>query len=304
MIISMSLYYLGPLIDFIAILLTGSNFINKEFLAISSNMTIGPFIVTQWYILSELITPKYKKIIVILSVIICSLSELFLFLDPLGSIRVYPSQASGEMAQFFPMWFGKPFYITITIGYSVSIIFIIIGFIYKTLNSKGIIKKKYFYLLLALSMYLISIMLFTYWPRAMFFTIFNVLILVSFGILYLALKEESIKKTKPRKEVKIKDEIFRISKYRQEGISEEDVTVSKERKICLVCKGKAIRFDIFVCSICETVYCQKCVRTLCDSENACWVCSTPFDPTKPSKIYTKEEMLSKNGQFINFQKET
>ena len=135
-----------------------------------------------------------------------------------------------------------------------------------------------------------------------FFTILNVLVFISFGFLYLALKEESVKKPKPQKEVKIKDEIFRISKYRQEEISEEDVTISRERKICLVCKGKAIRFNIFVCSICETVYCQNCVHILCNLENACWVCSTPFDPSKPSKIYTKEDLMAENNKTIIIKK--
>ncbi|MFX1567678.1 MAG: hypothetical protein ACFFCV_04840 [Promethearchaeota archaeon] len=293
MIISMSLYYLGPLIDFVTIFLTDSNFANKEFLAISSNITTGSLIITQWYVLAELVTPKYKKYIVALSVIVCSLCELFLFLDPLGSIRIILPQELGEMAQFFPMLYASPFYIITTIAYSVSILFVLIGFIYKTIKSTGIIKKKYLFLLIALSLYLISITLFTYYPRAIFFTILNVLVFVSFGFLYLALKEESVKKPKPRKEVKIKDEIFRISKYRQEEITEEDVSISKERKICIVCKGKAIRFNIFICSGCETVYCENCARALSDLENACWVCGAPFDELKPSRIYTNEDFMPK-----------
>ena len=67
---------------------------------------------------------------------------------------------------------------------------------------------------------------------------------------------------------------------------------SKEKKICVVCKGKAIGFNIYICSNCETVYCQKCVRTLSNLENTCWACNVPLDPSKPTKPY-REETIDK-----------
>jgi hypothetical protein len=67
-------------------------------------------------------------------------------------------------------------------------------------------------------------------------------------------------------------------------LTEEEVTVSKEKKICLVCKGKVLGFNSFICK-CDTIYCQKCARTLSNLENACWVCETPFDETKAVKFH-------------------
>jgi len=91
-----------------------------------------------------------------------------------------------------------------------------------------------------------------------------------------------------REEEEIKDEIFRISQYRQEDITEEDITFYKERKICLVCKGGVSRIN-YICPECGALYCIKCEETLANLENACWFCNTPLDESKPSKPYKKEK---------------
>ena len=70
---------------------------------------------------------------------------------------------------------------------------------------------------------------------------------------------------------------------RPERITEKEVAVSKERKICLVCKGTGLRFT-YICPECNTIYCQKCARTLSEMENACWVCNIPFDEAKPVNL--------------------
>ncbi len=79
-----------------------------------------------------------------------------------------------------------------------------------------------------------------------------------------------------------------LSKRRE--ITEEEVSISKEKKICVVCKGKAIGYNIFICPNCDTVYCQKCVQTLSNLENTCWACNVPLDPSKPFKLYQEEEI--------------
>ncbi len=70
-------------------------------------------------------------------------------------------------------------------------------------------------------------------------------------------------------------------------ISEEKVTILKERKICLVCKGEALGFT-YICE-CDALYCDNCARALIDLENVCWVCDTPIDKVKPVKSYEKDE---------------
>jgi hypothetical protein len=75
-----------------------------------------------------------------------------------------------------------------------------------------------------------------------------------------------------------------------ERITEEEVSISKERRICLVCKGKLERI-MFICPDCNTFYCKKCSDALSTLENACWVCDTPFDESKPTKPYKREEEI-------------
>ena len=75
---------------------------------------------------------------------------------------------------------------------------------------------------------------------------------------------------------------------KSDKITEEEVSISKEKKICIVCKGKIAGYN-FMCLKCGAFYCEKCTRTLIEMENACWVCETPFDKSLPLKLLKKEE---------------
>ena len=76
---------------------------------------------------------------------------------------------------------------------------------------------------------------------------------------------------------------------RPKKVTEEEVSVSKEKKICLVCKGKVVRYDIYICPKYDSLYHQKCAKTLEEGENACWACDAPFDESKPVQLDKKEE---------------
>ncbi len=86
---------------------------------------------------------------------------------------------------------------------------------------------------------------------------------------------------------------------RPQRVTEEEVSISKEKKICLVCKGKLARYNIFLCPECNTFYCSKCANALSDLENACWVCEVPFDESKPVRLseIKEEEEFGKNNDF-------
>ncbi|MFX1573280.1 MAG: tetratricopeptide repeat protein [Promethearchaeota archaeon] len=74
-------------------------------------------------------------------------------------------------------------------------------------------------------------------------------------------------------------------------IVEEKVSIHRERKICLICKGDVLGY-IYICD-CDAIYCENCARALTDLENACWVCGAPIDISKPIKPYVKEEIGEK-----------
>lgn len=69
---------------------------------------------------------------------------------------------------------------------------------------------------------------------------------------------------------------------RPKKLTEEEVSVSKEKKVCLVCKGN-IRGINFMCGECGAFYCQKCYAALTDLENTCWSCDNALDMSKPVK---------------------
>lgn len=75
---------------------------------------------------------------------------------------------------------------------------------------------------------------------------------------------------------------------RPKKVTEEEITISKEKKICVVCKGKLER-KMYICPDCNTFYCNKCSDSLVDLENMCWVCNSPFDEFKPITPFKKEK---------------
>jgi tetratricopeptide (TPR) repeat protein len=67
---------------------------------------------------------------------------------------------------------------------------------------------------------------------------------------------------------------------------EEKISISIERKICLICRGEVLRFT-YICK-CGAIYCDNCARAVTDLENVCWVCDVPIDYTKPIKQREEE----------------
>ena len=69
-------------------------------------------------------------------------------------------------------------------------------------------------------------------------------------------------------------------------VTEDEVAIHKEKKICLVCRGAVLRFS-YICE-CGAIYCESCARAVSDLENVCWACDAPIDYSKPSKSYRDE----------------
>jgi len=132
-----------------------------------------------------------------------------------------------------------------------------------------------------------------------FFSISVVLGLFLFPLVFIyaviqlikILKAHSISATYIEKDEKDQDYLRVFSK--RPTITEEEISISKEKKICLVCKGNLTRSNIYLCPDCDTLYCLKCSEALSDVENACWVCNATFDESKPSKPYKTAEAKEK-----------
>ena len=93
---------------------------------------------------------------------------------------------------------------------------------------------------------------------------------------------------------------FQAHMIKKEQMVEEEVTVYKDLKTCLVCKGSAGGFNIYVCPQCNSIYCKGCAETVVEIENACWTCESPIDKARPSKPFEQEEekisIESKDGK--------
>lgn len=71
-------------------------------------------------------------------------------------------------------------------------------------------------------------------------------------------------------------------------VREEKITIHKEKRICLVCRGEVLQYS-YICE-CGAIYCESCVRALTDLENACWACNSQIDKSKSVKSYEEEEV--------------
>ncbi|MFX0098992.1 MAG: hypothetical protein ACFFCS_05380 [Candidatus Hodarchaeota archaeon] len=84
-------------------------------------------------------------------------------------------------------------------------------------------------------------------------------------------------------------------------ITEEEVTYHREKKICLICKGKTQR-KVYICPDCNAIYCENCSNALIKMENACWACYAPIDPSLPVNIETTEINVKKETAYKDITK--
>lgn len=117
---------------------------------------------------------------------------------------------------------------------------------------------------------------------------FSAFFLYSLGLILIMKNIKSGKISKSRRGINnILESVFK-----PKMITEEEVSVAKEKGICIICKNEIFR-ETYVCPECKSYYCLKCSETLAGMENACWVCDTPFDESKPQKIFEKVDDLAK-----------
>ena len=123
-----------------------------------------------------------------------------------------------------------------------------------------------------------------YFPVLLLFFIF-VLIFILYRTINIIKYEVTLESEEERKDEKMINALGVFTKPQR--ITEEEVIFHKEKKICLVCKGKISRLN-YICPECNALYCTTCSEALSNLENACWVCNEPFDESKPSIPFKRE----------------
>jgi len=291
MIIFGWLFLLGNCIDLLIIISTGTNMnLPEGFLTIVNFMWVVPSGFCSYIYCTAIIIPEKKQLKrLIFSFIIVNyfLYEFFLILDPLGSsIFIYPN-ISGSNLIYYYFNIGSIAPIFIFIPLPVYLNLCGYGFLHKSIQSVGVLKKKYLIISLGIFFYSGFGAALGIGFSGIFSIVIRIGLFISVLFWYLGLREEPSEKVKTKKEIKVENGLIRLIK-RPSHISEEEISISKEKKICLVCKGKVGGFS-FICDECGAFYCDNCAKAMLNLENACWVCNTPIDPTKPSKPYKKEE---------------
>ena len=288
-IIFNGLFWLGGIIDFLTIITTGNNLNPVYLFVIFGRMWVGLSMVGWFYLASELLMPKRKKIIVIVYGILAIIFELFLIFDTQNNYNINIPVNPGENILDSNNVILSPNSIIMLFYQITALIFFVFGLLYKSFQSKGVLRKKYRYLSIGFFIFIICSFYDAIFSRggSYFLVIVRIVIISCIPFLYLGLREEPEKKISAEKEVKIKDSLFRITK-RPDHITEEEVNFHRERKICLVCKGNVSGIS-YICPSCDALYCIKCSEELSDLENMCWVCNEPFDDSKPIKPFRREE---------------
>ena len=234
---------------------------------------------------------KIKKIYYIICLVELFFYSIFIFLDPISSVEIYCPANQGETLCVNKLVLSSPAGIVIIIMGVTIICLLGVGLIIKSLKSNGLIRRKY----LLLASYFIGMIIFVnLWhlliPKPLLFLTYLKLVFLTTTILgYYGIKEESEEKTRPKKEVRVEGDLFQFSRLERGEITEEEVSISKEKKICLVCKSPVSGFNIFICPECDSMYCGKCTTAIIEIENTCWACNSVIDKTKKAKQVNKQE---------------
>ena len=287
--ITIGCLWLGPVADFFSIVITGHNLKPLYLYSILSYMWIPLGMIPSAYLGGELILPKLKWYIIGFYIVLAIIFELFLWIDT-ENVFILTLNNPGEDLIDASFNRSHPCYYLVIIFLVSVFLFQGIGFIIKAIQSTGILKKKFVFLSMGFNTFVIcGVFDALFAPGTILFI--GRLFMMTFALwMYLGLREEPEQKVKLKaiKDITVEGSLFRISHTRSEEITEEEITFYKEQKICLVCKGSAIRY-IYICPKCETLYCEHCARTVENTENACWYCGIPFDESKPTRPYNKEE---------------
>lgn len=231
MIFFMGFMWLGPIVDFATIVFTTVNLDNSYGLyGILSYMWVPIPLVSAMLISAHILLPERKWLIVSIYVILGIIFEFLIFFDRGNSFIFNPPASPGDKLIDARFNVTSPAFILIAI-FDFSVLFNGLGFLRKGIQTKGIIRRKNWYLSVGFFIFVF----FTYFD-IFSFPGFNEIYIIRIGInfcflfFYLGLKEESVKPKKllPKKQAKIEDSLFFFTeepRQNTEELIEEDPVV-------------------------------------------------------------------------------
>jgi len=190
MIVLIGFLWSGPSLDFIKILLTGTNIPEgiKFIYVYASYIWVAPAIFIAMIIGAELIAPDKKKYILAFISIVGIVFEIGLLRFPYNSYTYPIPHPTGENIIDTSLNFGFFTFYALAIIIFTIIIFNGIGSILKARESTGIVKRKFIFLSLGFILFPIAAVFDTLVPPGVFLPLVRMLIIVSAILFYLGLK--------------------------------------------------------------------------------------------------------------------
>lgn len=179
----------------------------------------------------------------------------------------------------------------ITVIGNLIILPFIFFYLYAGFKIKGVVRKKAIYIFTGVIIIFLAFILPTKYflgETILLKGVWNIFKNIGYIFCFLGFKIPIPEDTELGESSEVIIKMLGLNLNRPSFISEEEISISKEKKICLVCKGKLSRYNIYLCPKCDTFYCEKCANTLAKLENACWYCNMAFDPLRPQTIKKEE----------------
>ncbi len=141
------LTFLGVFLDFILVVFTRTNFDNTYgMVGILSYIWLAPAVVTAIYIGGELLVPKAKWYLVSVFIVLSIVFYFLVFTDPFGTFVFNPPSVSGDGLIDYNLNTFSFAGMIMGLLLILIIIFLGFGFLIKSFQSSGILKKKFFLL--------------------------------------------------------------------------------------------------------------------------------------------------------------
>ncbi len=204
LIIFVSLLNLGQLVDSLTILITGTNLDPPVIYVLLCYTWIAPSVIIGFYIGAEPILPKWKTIIMIIYMVLGVIFELFLWFDTENSFTFNLPETLGEYIIDVNFNIGHPTFILIAIFIVTVIFFFGLGFLYNSLKSSGIIKRKFLLLSAGWFVFAITGVFDSLSAPSNFLFLIRIGMILSSWFWYFGIKETHIK----IKDVKFKEKGF------------------------------------------------------------------------------------------------
>ncbi len=295
-ILFLSQIYLATILDFLTLIITGSNMDNSFGLfSLLTYIWIGPTIILGMYIIFEVTIPEKKWYILPIFLVLSIVFEILLFLDPVDSFKISYTTLDGGIIHS-SLVYGTIIFVVLSFIFISAFILFGIGFFVIGIQTTGILRKKFIILSYAFIAFLTLGAIDILTAPGIYVIFLRIGELSCAIVFYFGIREEKVEISTSKIE-KSEFEGPKISLLttlesysRPDDLSDQDIQYFREQTLCIICKAKMLGFnDVFICPQCKSIYCEKCAQELIKLENMCWVCSGPIDDSKPISPIKQED---------------